>query len=68
VVAEVDVRLEAGDTLAGDAGALEAANQLFGFARKHGTGDDFENAGDRGGLLHVGANRKRTRAVDKVGR
>ena len=32
VVAEVDVGLEAGDTLAGDTGALEAANELFGFA------------------------------------
>ena len=51
VVAEVDVGLEAGDALAGDAGALEAADELFGLARKHGAGDDFEDAGD-GGLLH----------------
>ncbi len=36
VVAEVDVGLEAGDALAGDAGALEAADELFGFAGEHG--------------------------------
>jgi len=52
VVAEVDVGLEAGDALAGDAGALEAADELFGLAREHGAGDDFEDAGDGRGLLH----------------
>ena len=51
VVAEVDVGLVAGDALAGDAGALEAADELFGLAREHGAGDDFEDAGG-GGLLH----------------
>jgi hypothetical protein len=44
VVAEVDVGLEAGDALAGDAGALEAADELFGLAGKHGSDDDFEHA------------------------
>ena len=34
VVAEVDVGLEAGDALAGDAGALEAADELFGSCRR----------------------------------
>ena len=48
VVAEVDVRLEAGDALAGDARALEAADQLFALARKHRAGDDFEDAGGGG--------------------
>ena len=51
VVAEVDVGLEAGYALAGDAGALEAADELFGFAGEHGPGDDFEAAG--GGCGHV---------------
>jgi len=51
VVAEVDVGLEARHALAGDAGALEAADQLFGLAREHGAGDDFEDAGSVG-LLH----------------
>ena len=51
MVAEVDVGFVAGDALFGDAGSLEAADQLFGFAREHGAGDDFEYAGD-GGLLH----------------
>jgi hypothetical protein len=46
VVAEVDVGLEAGYALAGDAGALEAADELFGFAGEHGAGDDFHAAGD----------------------
>ena len=32
VVAEVDVGFEAGDALAGDAGALEAADEFFGFS------------------------------------
>ena len=45
VVAEVDVGLEAGDALAGDAGSFEAADELFGFAGEHGAGDDFETAG-----------------------
>jgi hypothetical protein len=44
VVAEVDVGLEAGYALAGDAGALEAADELFGFAGEHGAGDDFDAA------------------------
>jgi hypothetical protein len=48
VVAEVDVGLEAGDALASDAGTLEAADELLGFAREHGAGDDFEDAGGRG--------------------
>ena len=45
VVAEVDVGLEAGHALAGDASALEAADQLFGFAGEHRAGNDFETAG-----------------------
>ena len=45
VVAEVDVGLEAGYALAGDAGALEAADEFFGFAGEHGAGDDFHAAG-----------------------
>jgi hypothetical protein len=48
VVAEVDVGLIAGHALAGDAGALEAADQLFGLAGKHGAGDDFEDSGSGG--------------------
>jgi hypothetical protein len=44
VVAEVDVGLEAGDALAGDAGAFEAADELFGFAGEHGAGDYFDAA------------------------
>ena len=50
VVAEIDVGLVAGDALAGDAGSLEAANELFRFAREHGSGDDFDPA--RGGCCH----------------
>src|SRR5207302_1663649 len=45
VVAEVDVGLEAGYALAGDAGAFEAADEFFGFAGEHGAGDDFNPAG-----------------------
>jgi len=45
VVTEVDVGLVAGDALASDAGALEAADELFGFAGEHGAGDDFNTAG-----------------------
>ena len=45
VVAEIDVGFKAGDALAGDAGALQAADELFGFAGEHGAGDDFEAAG-----------------------
>ena len=50
MVAEIDVRFEAGDALPGDAGSLEAANELFRFAREHGSGDDFDPA--RGGCCH----------------
>jgi hypothetical protein len=50
VVAKVDVGLEAGYALAGDAGALEAADELFGFAGEHGAGDDFHATG--GGCGH----------------
>ena len=64
MVAEVDVRLEAGDALAGDAGALEAADELFGLAREHRAGDDFEDAGG-GWLLHGWVDRKWVWAVDK---
>jgi hypothetical protein len=58
VIAEVDVGLEAGYTLAGDAGALEAADELFGFAGEHGAGDDFDSAdfdsaGGGGGHLEM---------------
>jgi len=49
VVAEVDVGLVAGDALAGDAGALEAADELFGLAGEHGADDDFDSS--RGGHL-----------------
>jgi len=45
VVAEIDVGLEAGYALAGDAGALEAADEFFGFAGEHGAYDDFDSAG-----------------------
>jgi hypothetical protein len=45
VVAEVDVGLEAGYALAGDAGSLEAADELFGLAGEHWAGDDFDSAG-----------------------
>src|SRR5258706_8385736 len=45
VVAEVDVGFEAGYALTGDAGALEAADELFGFAGEHGACDDFDSAG-----------------------
>jgi hypothetical protein len=51
VVAEVDVGLEAGDTLLGDAGSLEAPDKLFRFAGEHGADDEFETAGVRGGHL-----------------
>jgi hypothetical protein len=44
VVAEVDVGFEAGYALAGDAGAFEAADELFGFAGEHGACDDFDAA------------------------
>ena len=44
VVAEVDVGLVDRDALAGDAGALEAADELLGLAGEHGAGDDFEHA------------------------
>ena len=63
VIAEVDVGLVAGDALAGDAGALEAADELFGLAGEHGAGDDFDAAwggghsaivaGIRGGISAV---------------
>ena len=78
VVAEVDVRLVASDALACDAGALEAADELLGFAGEHGAGDDLENArrvgagsgvcvGVRvgGGVGHRGVNRSEAQAVDK---
>jgi hypothetical protein len=45
VVAEVDVGFEAGYALAGDAGALEAADELFGFSGEHRACDDFDSAG-----------------------
>src|SRR6202012_2034480 len=44
MVAEVDVGLVAGDALASDAGALEAADELLALAGEHGAGDDFEDA------------------------
>jgi hypothetical protein len=47
VVAEVDVGFEAGYALAGDAGALEAADELFGFSGEHGAYDDFDPARGR---------------------
>jgi hypothetical protein len=55
VVAEIDVGFETGDALTGDAGSLEAADELFGFAGEHGAGDhfhsaDFDSAG--GGFCH----------------
>jgi len=46
VVAEVDVGLVAGDALACDAGALEAADEFFGFAGEHGANDGFDSAWD----------------------
>ena len=46
MVAEVDVRFEAGYALTGDPGSLEAADELFGFAGEHGADDDFDSAGD----------------------
>jgi hypothetical protein len=51
VVAEVDVGLVAGDSLASDARSLEATDEFFGFAGEHGAGDDFENAWG-GGCRH----------------
>jgi hypothetical protein len=65
VVAKVDVWLVAGDALAGDAGTLEAADELFAFAREHGAGDDFEYAGGGRGGLHGWVDRKWVGAVDK---
>jgi hypothetical protein len=65
VVAEVDVRLVAGDALAGDAGALEAADELFALAREHGAGDDFEDAGGWRCGVHGWVDRKWVGAVDK---
>ena len=53
VVTKVDVRLVTGDALAGDAGALETTDELFGFAGEHGADDEFDAAGDGGG--HCGA-------------
>ena len=44
VVAKVDVGLVAGDVLAGDAGALEAADEFLGLAGEHGAGYDFDSA------------------------
>jgi hypothetical protein len=55
VVAEVDVGLEAGYALAGNAGAFEAADELFGFAGEHGPGDDFETAWSDVGHFSEGA-------------
>jgi len=45
VIAKIDVRFEAGDALAGDPRALQAADQLFGLSREHGAGDDLDAAG-----------------------
>jgi hypothetical protein len=53
VVAEVNVGLETGDALAGDAGSFEAADELFGFAGEHGACDDFDAAW--GGAIGHGA-------------
>ena len=53
VVAEVDVWLITSDALFSDTSPLEAADKFFGLAREHGAGDDFEDAGDGSGLLHV---------------
>ncbi len=44
VVAEVDVGLEACDPLTRDAGALQAADELFALAGEHGAGDHFDAA------------------------
>lgn len=44
VVAEVDVWLEAGYALAGDAGSFEPADELLGFTGKHGACDDLDAA------------------------
>jgi hypothetical protein len=43
VVAKVDVWFVTGDALAGDAGALEAADEFFGLAGEHGACDDFDS-------------------------
>jgi len=48
VVAEIDVRLVAGDTLTGDPGTLEASDQLFGLSGEHGAGDHLDAAGRDG--------------------
>ena len=60
VVAKVDVRFVAGDALAGDAGALEAADEFFGLTGKHGASDDFENAGGGAWVHGLGYFRERT--------
>ena len=44
MVAEIDVRLVADDALTGDAGSLEAADELFALAGEHGAGDDLKPA------------------------
>ena len=49
VIAEIDIRFEADHPLAGDAGALEPADEFFALAGEHWAGNDFEYAG--GGLI-----------------
>jgi hypothetical protein len=44
VIAEVDVGLVAGDALAGDACALEAADEFFRFAGEHWASNDLDTA------------------------
>src|ERR1700760_3956404 len=46
MVAEIDVGLVAGDALARDAGALQAADEFFGFAGDPGSYDGFDSAWD----------------------
>src|ERR1700733_12111774 len=46
VIAEIDVGFVAGYALAGDAGALQAADEFLGFAGEHGAYDGFDSAWD----------------------
>ena len=61
VVAGVEGGLEDFDPLPGNAGTGEAANQLFGFARKHGAAHHFNPAPARGvvAVANAGFNKHR---------
>ena len=57
-IENIEARLEDLDVLAGDEGALDTADQLFGLAAEHAAADDFQGAGIlavAGDCIHITA-------------